>query len=106
MATVGWTKSSPVQQRPKRPDATEGAWMLDRHINLSVIFAVVVQTVGLVMWGTTLTARVGELENKMQSASTFGERLVRIETATSATQEVLRDLKSDLKGWLSQPPKR
>ena len=93
-----------VKVNSRRPVAAprRGAWMVDKHINISVIIAVILQSVGLVVWGSTLTARVGELEMKVSAMAMVSERLVRIETITGATQEAIRELK----GLLTPIPKR
>lgn len=62
---------------------------------MSVIIAIALQTIGLVMWGTTLTNRVSDLEKQVSMVSPIGERSVRLEEqmrALTATVGEIRDL--------------
>jgi hypothetical protein len=43
------------------PEST-GPWRLDKHIPIAVIFAIGLQTVGIVWWAAGLTNRVGMAE--------------------------------------------
>lgn len=42
-----------------------GGWQIDKHIPLAVLFALVVQTSGIVWWAATMDARVVRLEEQV-----------------------------------------
>lgn len=55
------------------------SWQVDRRIPLALIFALALQTAGLIVWGTQMTQRVEFLEQGQIAVEPYGERLARIE---------------------------
>lgn len=68
-------------------------WVVDKHINISVIFAIFAQFVGLIIWGTQLTSRVSDMEIKVNGMVPNVERLVRVETLSEGLRDGLKEIK-------------
>lgn len=79
-------------------------WVLDKRVNIGFLFAIFMQTVGLIIFVTQLNSRVGTLEARMISVNTdltssdkesreISNRLVRLEERTSNMLEILKDIK-------------
>ncbi len=75
-------------------EATRAAISIDRTIGLGVVFAVLVQTGGALMWAGGANARIGELETEVQVAFDVNKRLARLEGETA----VMRDQLSRIEG--------
>lgn len=75
-------------------------WAMDKRIPIALIFALGMQTFGLIVWGARLDARVGALESDKAGASIAstttqsilneqGQRIVRLETQFSSIDQRL-----------------
>ncbi|WP_017930145.1 hypothetical protein [Robiginitomaculum antarcticum] len=67
---------------------------IDRTLNLSILFAIFVQTAGVFMWAGAATARLDSLETQASDARGVNERLARIETQLVMTRQSLQRLES------------
>lgn len=72
---------------------TQPRWQVDRHVNVAMLLAMVVQTVGIVWWAATLTGRVSELEQKVGSIQPVLERAARMETQIEGLKEHVLEVK-------------
>ncbi|WP_421722949.1 hypothetical protein [Bauldia sp.] len=75
--------------RPKeRTDAING-WHLDKRVPLAMIFAIVIQTIGIVAFVAQLENRVSHLEeNDARAASMdLSGRIIRVETQLHGLNE-------------------
>lgn len=70
------------------PEPPAQGWQLERRIPLTLVFALVMQGAGLVIWGTYLQARVDAL-----AAADVVPRLVRIEERLDAVRDELKLLR-------------
>lgn len=81
-----------------RYDQEKGRWEIDRHIPIAVLFAIMVQTVGVIIWATnfraTTESRLDMLERQIGQLSTANERLARLENISSTNAELLREIRS------------
>ena len=60
---------------------------VDRTLNMSIIFAIFVQTAGALLWAGAAAARLQSLESHAEEARDVNERLARIETQITMTRE-------------------
>jgi len=78
-------------------------WHLDRRVPVTIILALVLQTMGGVWWGARLDARVESntarlaaaealLTNQIAERSAMVERLARIEERANAQVDLLREI--------------
>lgn len=76
-------------------------WQLDRHVNLSIIGAILLQSAVAIWWAASFSAsisgRVEVLEQKVAAAAPISERLVRLETKFDAAAETLQEIKTILR---------
>lgn len=64
-------------------------WHLDKRVPLALIFAIVVQTAGMVAWFTTLGNRVTAVEAWQEKNDATRDRLTAIETQLSGMKDSL-----------------
>lgn len=78
-----------------------GRWQLDRHFNLSIVGAIILQSAIAIWWVATFSAaisgRVEVLEQKVAAAAPISERLVRLETKFDAAVDTLQEIKAILR---------
>lgn len=55
-------------------------WTLDKRVPLAIIFALIVQSTGIVWWGASLNERVAQLEAEHDDAKGQDGRIIRVET--------------------------
>lgn len=84
-------------------DRRENHWSLDKRIPISVVVVVLLQSAGLVIWGSKLDSRVSNLE-KLQAEQTsrtamhnLPERITRLEVEQRYTTLLLQDVSKDVK---------
>lgn len=81
--------------------ATPPKWQVDRHIPVALIFAIVVQSIGLVTWAANLTTRVSTLEEQVkaqgQVLGPIVERSIRLETRLEAVNSNIVEMKDMLR---------
>ncbi len=91
----------------KQDPQDDGRWHLDRKINLGLVIGLVTQAIMFGWWGSKLDSRVGEVEKSIAReerraddldvrARAIDSRLVRIEERSTATLEILKDIRSHL----------
>jgi hypothetical protein len=94
----------PDQQHPRRRSSDYNTpkqpWHLDKSIPLGLIFAILVQTTGMVWWAASLTERVGSLENAAMDNRTTAPRLAVVESKLSDIKDVLSRIETRLSGRL------
>ena len=56
-----------------------GGWHLDRRVPVALIIAIVTQTLGIVWWAATISARVDGLEGRISGMTGYASRLARLE---------------------------
>lgn len=83
-------------------------WHLDKRVPLAIIFAIAMQTVGLVVWATRLDARVSALEAQAmtEQADRLADRqagarrdldIRTLQTQSANIDQSLRDLSGDIR---------
>lgn len=83
--------------RPPLTRETEGHWTIDRHIPAALIFTIVVQTIGVIMWATKLADRVENLEKTAHQSTAIvapmNDRVTRLETRLEGIKDDLTEIK-------------
>lgn len=75
---------------------------MDKRITLALIFAVVVETAGALIWGGRAAARLDEVERRVAAEGAFSERLARIETELDDVRRTLDRIDRALEAERSQ----
>ena len=60
-------------------DPAATSWHLDKRINVALIVALAGQAIGLIIWGTSLTGRVGVVEALLRARTPVVERFFQVE---------------------------
>ena len=63
--------------------------MIARRITLALVFAIVVETAGALIWSGRAAARLDEVERRVVAEGAFSERLARIETELDDVRRTL-----------------
>lgn len=77
------------------PSDNELTWKIIRRIPLTVIFMLLFQLGGALIWATQIDARVGTIEQQSISSAELNEKFARLE-------ERLDNMKEDLAGMKRQ----
>ena len=89
------------------PMANEDAWHLDKKVPLAFIVTILLQTAGIVWWGSSISERMNSVEREQQdqravvtvlreSLQTRGERIAALEAGQRAILDALRRIDSKL----------
>ena len=65
----------------------ETHWHLDRRVPVGIIAAVLIQTIGMIIWATKLDSRVGVLETNDTTQSVRIQRLEDIASRVAVMEE-------------------
>lgn len=68
----------------------------DRTITISLVFAVLLQTAGALLWAGAAEARIVMLEEKMREGRLVAERLARLEERATIAQGSLERIEKRL----------
>ena len=66
--------------------APPGGWRMDRQISVAVIFALLVQTGGALLWAGGAAERIAAIERRLDRQVGVNERLARLEAQADATR--------------------
>ena len=66
--------------------------MIDKRITLALLFAMVIETAGALMWTGRAAARLDEVERRQNAEAGVAERLARIETELADVRAMLERL--------------
>ena len=64
-------------------------WHLDRRVPIALIITIIMQTIGIVWWAASLSARVETLEHRFAELATYQARIVRLEEKQNAVYQRL-----------------
>ncbi|WP_292063007.1 hypothetical protein [Brevundimonas sp. UBA7664] len=70
-----------------------------RKVPVAVIAALVVQTVGGLVWAGGAAARIATLEDRVAGQQLVAERLARLEEQSLATRAAVERIEERLEGW-------
>lgn len=72
------------------PDMTQDRrWHLDRRVPMATIFAILLQTAGVIWWGSSLNERVNQLEAKAVVSQPLADRTTRMEVKIENIEKVV-----------------
>jgi hypothetical protein len=72
-------------------------WHLDKRVPVALIFAMLVQTAGVVWWGATTSERLSNLERRVESTSPQADRLTRVEVKLDNIADAIADIKQTIR---------
>lgn len=81
-------------------DGSGKEWHLDKRVNISIIFAVLMQTALALWWASAISTRVDQLERTSALAADQSTRIVRLETKMDGIFQSLAEIKA-----LLRPPR-
>lgn len=75
---------------------TPNRWRLDRQISVALIVAVALQAAAALMWAGRASARIDEMQKRLDTQAPVAERLARLEEQAVATRASLARIESRL----------
>ncbi len=69
-------------------------WHLDRRVPVALIMTLIVQTIGVVWWAATISARVDAIERRLFEMQGFSARLARLEERQLAVSDRLERIEA------------
>lgn len=78
----------------RRHEDAEEHWRVEKKIPVALIFAMAVQTVGLVAFISQLDSRVNQLEKDAVAKEWQAERIIRIDERLTSLQNSMVELKN------------
>lgn len=79
-----------------RPPLELRPLQIDRTITFGVIFTLIVQSAGVLIWAGSAAARLSALEVEIETHSAIAERLARLEGQTSEMAKSLSRIEREL----------
>lgn len=61
----------------------------DKRIGFALIFTIIVETIGALLWAGAAAARLSEVERRVEDQRYVGERLARLEVRAEDTRAAL-----------------
>lgn len=75
---------------------TPNHWRLDRQISVALIVAVALQAAAALMWAGRASARIDEMQSRLNAQAPVAERLARLEEQASASRAALDRIEAKL----------
>lgn len=75
---------------------TPNRWRLDRQISVALIVAVALQAAAALMWAGRASARIEEMQSRLDTQAPVAERLARLEEQAVAVRASLARIESRL----------
>lgn len=76
----------------------DGKWRLDRHIPISLIVTILVQTGAFVWWGATTDQKVMVLKERLDAIAPNSDRLTRVEVKVDTVQQSINRIEGYIRG--------
>jgi hypothetical protein len=86
-----------MAEEDDRGETGDKSWHLDKRVNLSIIFAILMQTALALWWASAINTRVDVLERAANTAVGQDSRIVRLETKMDSIFQSLSEIKSLLR---------
>ncbi len=80
------------------------ALRLDRTVTLSILFAVFLQTAGVLVWGGAAAARLEALERRAERSQPISERMARLEEQMLMARQSLTRIERQLENPAAPAP--
>lgn len=74
-----------------------GKWHLDKRVPIALIFAMCMQTAGIVWWGATTSEKVTVLKERLDAIAPQADRLTRVEVNIESIKDSLTEIKQALR---------
>jgi hypothetical protein len=71
-------------------------WRLDRQVSVGLIVAVVLQAAAALMWAGRASARLDDMQRRLDTQAPVAERLARLEEQAGATRAALDRIEAKL----------
>ena len=71
-------------------------WRLDRQISAAVLVAVAIQAAAALLWAGKASARIDEMQRRLEAQAPVAERLARLEAQADATRQSLNRIEAKL----------
>ncbi len=71
-------------------------WRLDRQISAAVLVAVAIQAAAALLWAGKASARIDEMQRRLEAQAPVAERLARLEAQADATRQSLIRIEAKL----------
>jgi hypothetical protein len=78
-------------------DPQTSQWHLDKRVPVALILTLIVQGAAMVWWGSAIDHRVAAVEQRLSALDDSRERLIRLEASVSYQQQVLQEIRDELK---------
>ncbi len=75
---------------------TPNPWRLDRQISVALIVTVALQAAAALMWAGRASARIDDMQRRLDAQAPVAERLARLEEQASATRAALDRIEAKL----------
>jgi hypothetical protein len=73
-----------------------GRWRLDRQVSAAVLVAVALQAAAALLWAGKASARIDEMQRRLEAQAPVAERLARLEEQATATRQSLARIEARL----------
>lgn len=91
----------PIKEPNIEDDLRARRWMIDRHIPVAIVIALILQTGTWIWWAasfsTATTARLDVLEQQHKITAMLPERMARQEVMQESTNMLLREIRDDIR---------
>ena len=71
-------------------------WRLDRQISAAVLVAVAIQAAAALLWAGKASARIDDMQRRLEAQAPVAERLARLEAQADATRQSLSRIEAKL----------
>ena len=71
-------------------------WRLDRQVSVGLIVAIVLQAAAALMWAGRASARLDDMQRRLDTQAPVAERLARLEEQAGATRAALDRIEAKL----------
>jgi hypothetical protein len=69
--------------------AAQARWRLDRQISAAVLVAVALQAAAALLWAGKASARIDDMQRRLEAQAPVAERLARLEAQAEASRQSL-----------------
>ncbi|USQ98618.1 hypothetical protein [Caulobacter sp. RL271] len=73
-----------------------GNWRLDRSVSAAVLVALAIQAAAALLWAGKASARIDEMQRRLEVQAPVAERLARLEEQATASRQSLARIEARL----------
>lgn len=71
-------------------------WRLDRQVSVAVLVAVALQAAAALLWAGKASARIDDMQRRLEAQAPVAERLARLEEQATASRQSLARIEARL----------